>query len=51
MWKAEAIDRMSYLEAKYDYDAAKLALDRARLILDRQQVLLRQYRLESAGAD
>ena len=45
LWKADAIDRMSYLRAKYDYDAATLTLEQNDLILARQQALVEQYRL------
>lgn len=45
LWKIEAIDRMSFLRAKHDYDAAKLGLERADLLLKRQQALIEQYEL------
>ena len=45
LWEGDAIDRMSYIEAKYDRDAARLALEQADLILERQSVLVEQYRL------
>ncbi len=43
--EAEAIQRMIWLEAKYDYDSARLALERADLQLERQAALVEQYRL------
>jgi hypothetical protein len=42
LYKAEAIDRMRYLRAKYDRDAAKLSLERADLVLARQEALIGQ---------
>lgn len=45
LWDAAAIDRMSYLRAKYDYDAARLSKERADLILARQGALIECYRL------
>ena len=52
LWAAEAIDRMSYLKGKYDYEAAKLALEQAELIVTRQKALEQQYRLycEAGGS-
>ena len=43
LWGHEAIDRMSYLNAKYDRDAAVLDLQRARLFVDRQEAIVEQY--------
>jgi len=45
LWQAEAIDRMSYIKARYDRDAARLALEGADLILERQSALLEQLYL------
>jgi hypothetical protein len=44
LWKSGAIERMVYVEAKYDRDAAELALEQAGLILQRQETLIEQYR-------
>ncbi len=44
LWNSEVIERMVYLESRYDRDAARLTLDRAGLILERQMVLIEQYR-------
>jgi hypothetical protein len=49
LWKADAIDRMSFLRGKYDYDAAKLTLERNDLLLRRQEALLEQYTLVCEG--
>jgi hypothetical protein len=43
LWQADAIQRMKYVQAKYDRDAAKLTLEQADLILQRQEILLEQY--------
>jgi len=45
LWKADAIQRMKYIKAKYDRDAAKLTLEQADLLLERQMLLLEQYAL------
>lgn len=45
LWQAQAINRMTYIEAKYDRDAAKLALEEADLLLQRQSALVEQLRL------
>lgn len=45
LWQAKAINRMTYIEAKYDRDAAKLALEEADLLLQRQSALVEQLRL------
>ena len=44
LWKAEAIERLAFLRAKYDFDAARLALERADLLRLRQQALVDHYR-------
>jgi len=44
LWKADAINRMSYLRGKYDRDAARLDVERAGLLLQRQEALLDYYR-------
>jgi len=51
LWKAEAIGRMTWVEAKHDRDAAAVALEEADLLLERQAVLVDQYRMicDSAG--
>lgn len=55
LWEGEAIDRMSYLRARYDRDAAKLDLERADLQIIRQEALIEQLRLtcdhRSGGED
>jgi hypothetical protein len=48
--KDDAIDRMTYLRARYDRDAAKLDLERADLQLIRQEALIEQLRLACAEA-
>ncbi len=45
LWQADAIERMTYIEARYDRDAARLALEEAGLLLERQSVLVEQLRL------
>ena len=40
LWQNEAIERMVWLEAKYDRDAARISRDRAGLIVKRQQALI-----------
>ena len=40
LWQREAIERMVWLEAKYERDAARVALERAGLVLERQQFLV-----------
>jgi hypothetical protein len=45
LWEQDAIERMVYLEARYDRDAARLALERAGLLLERQEALIEQYRI------
>ena len=45
LWKADAIQRMSYLRGKYDYDSAKLTLEQAELIVARERAEELQYRL------
>ena len=45
LWAADAIDRMSYLHGKYDYESAKLTLERAELIVAREKAEEQQYRL------
>jgi hypothetical protein len=50
LWEAKAIDRMSYIEARYDRDAARLTLEEADLLLERQSLLVEQLRL-LCGAD
>jgi outer membrane protein TolC len=51
LWKADAVNRMDYIEARYDRDAARLALEQADLILARQSELVEQYRLICQQAD
>jgi hypothetical protein len=45
LWERRAIERMMWVEARYDRDAARLALEWADLILERQEALLEAYRL------
>lgn len=45
LWQAKAIERMAYIQARYDRDAAKLALEEADLLLERQSALVEQLRL------
>jgi len=45
LWKGDAIERMAYIETKYNRDAAKLTLDRAALSVERQQALIEVYGL------
>jgi hypothetical protein len=45
LWGDGAIERMVYLESRYDRDAARLALARADLVVERQEALIEQYRL------
>lgn len=45
LWQAEAIGRMTWVEARHDRDAAAVALEEADLLLERQTVLVEQYRL------
>ena len=45
LWKADAIERMTYLRAKYDNDSAKLALEQAELVAARERAEELQYRL------
>lgn len=49
LWEAEAVQRMTYLEAKYDYDAFRLDRQRADLVLERQTALVEEYLLICAG--
>jgi hypothetical protein len=53
LWKAEAVNRMTYVEAKHNRDAAAVALEQADLLLERQALLVEQYRMicESRGSD
>ena len=53
LWKADAIGRMTYVEAKHNRDAAAVALEKADLLLERQTLLVLQYRkiCESSGSD
>jgi hypothetical protein len=44
LWQADAIERMAYIEAKFDRDSALLTLEEADLLLERQSVLLEQLR-------
>jgi hypothetical protein len=48
--QAEAVDKMTYLRARYDRDAARLALERADLLLARQAATVEQYRLACGTA-
>jgi len=52
LWEAKAIDRMTYIEARYDRDAAKLTLEEADLLLERQSLLVEQLGLicEAGGS-
>jgi hypothetical protein len=50
LWKNDAIERMLYLQAKYDRDAARLTVDKAVLLLQRQEALIEQYRLACRDA-
>jgi len=50
LWDADAIPRMVYLEAKYDFDSARLKLEGADRLLERQAALVEQYRLICDGA-
>ena len=43
--KADAVDRLTFLRAKYDRDAARLAQSRAEIVVTRQATLVEQYRL------
>lgn len=45
LWEGEAIDRMTWLRARYDRDAARLALERSAIRLERQRALIEQYEL------
>jgi hypothetical protein len=45
LWQAKAIERMTYIKARYDRDAAELALEEADLILERQSALVEQLHL------
>jgi len=45
LWKADAIERMTWLRAKYDYESAKLHLEQAGLVVKRQKALERQLAL------
>lgn len=49
LWDADAVERMVYLEAKYDHDSYKLALERANLALEKQKALIDQYELVCGG--
>lgn len=49
LWREDAIERMVYVEAKYDRDSARLALESADLVVERQQALIEQYRLACDG--
>jgi len=49
LWDADAVERMVYLEAKYDHDSYKLALERADLALEKQRALIEQYELACGG--
>ena len=51
LFEAEAIDRMSYLRARYDRDSARSSLDAAHAGLERQQALLDYYRATCDGRD
>jgi len=53
LWQADAIERMAYIEAKYDRDSARLALDEADLLLERQMVLIDQLQMicDQNGSD
>ena len=55
LWKAEAIGRMLYVEARHDRDAAIAALEEADLLLLRQTLLVKQYQriceLPASGTD
>ena len=51
LYKAEAIGRMTYVEAKHDRDAAALALEEADLLLDRQALLVAQYQMICDSTD
>ena len=41
--ESDAIDELTYLEAKYDFDAAVIAVERAKVKLGRQDALLTVY--------
>jgi hypothetical protein len=45
LWEAEAIPRMTWLEARHDRDAARLDLEAARLIQERQEAYVSQIEL------
>ena len=53
LWEAEAIPRMTWLEARHDRDAARLDLEAARLVLERQQMYVSQieWACEASGDD
>jgi hypothetical protein len=51
LWKAEALERLTYLRGKFDRDAARLDLERAGLQQQRQQALLDHYKVICGTAD
>ncbi|ANM31095.1 hypothetical protein ABI59_18220 [Acidobacteria bacterium Mor1] len=50
LWQREAIERMVWLEAKYERDAARVALERAGLVLERQEFLVERLAATCRGA-